>query len=173
MSIIIERINKNAVLPRYQRDGDAGMDFVANNFKQEYYVDYYLDPETDTHIKYEVSENIDEDIDEYILKPSSRVLIGTGLKMQMPKNYELQIRPRSGLALSDGITVINSPGTIDSNYRGEIGVILINHGGVPVSIKKGDRVAQGVFSQFIEVNPIEGAINDSNRGSNGFGSSGK
>jgi dUTP pyrophosphatase len=111
-----------------------------------------------------------------IIHPGKRVLIHTGLYVAIPEGYELQIRPRSGLALKQGITVLNTPGTIDSDYRGEIGVILINHGNEAVSFGNGDRVAQAVLKKVetIEWELVTGKDGLSNtlRGEGGFGSSG-
>lgn len=109
------------------------------------------------------------------IEPNSSALVGTGLAFETPKGYEIQIRPRSGLALKNSITVLNSPGTIDSDYRGEIKVILINHGSNPFSIEAGDRVAQAVINryetvkEFLEVNELSAT----ERASKGFGSTGK
>lgn len=110
-------------------------------------------------------------VEEYILEPEERKLFSTGLQVEIPPGYEMQIRPRSGLALKQGITVLNSPGTIDSGYRGEIGVILINHGEKPYEIKKGERIAQGVIGKIEEVliNDVD-ELSDSLRGQGGFGS---
>ena len=109
-----------------------------------------------------------------ILKPMERKLISTGLKMEIPLGYEVQIRPRSGLALKNGITVINSPGTIDSDYRGEIGVLLVNLSSESFEINNGDRIAQMVLSKYEIPNFIETSqISVSQRGKNGFGSTGK
>ena len=110
----------------------------------------------------------------YVLQPGERKLFGTGLKVEIPQGYEMQIRPRSGLALKVGITVVNTPGTVDSGYRGELGVILINHGSESYEIKKGERIAQGVISKIEEVliKEVEN-LSDSERGVGGFGSTGK
>ncbi len=105
--------------------------------------------------------------------PDERKLIPTGLFMQLPDGYEAQIRPRSGLAIKSGITVLNSPGTIDADYRGEIMVILINHSDQDFVIKSGDRIAQMVISKYeqFEWNEVE-SLEDSERGKGGFGHSG-
>jgi dUTP pyrophosphatase len=108
-----------------------------------------------------------------LLPPSESVLIPTGLKMEIPAGYEIQIRPRSGLALKHKITVLNTPGTIDADYRGEIGVILINHGKEPFEITRGFRIAQAVLAkvekaEFVKENILEATL----RGSGGFGHSG-
>jgi len=109
-----------------------------------------------------------------ILKPMERKLISTGLKIEIPLGYEVQIRPRSGLAFKNGITVINSPGTIDSDYRGEIGILLINLSNENFEINNGDRIAQMVLSKYEVPNFIETSkISISQRGEDGFGSTGK
>lgn len=102
-----------------------------------------------------------------------RRLIPTGLAFEIPEYCMIDIRPRSGLAINHGITVLNSPATIDSNYRGELKVILINHGTEPFEIKAGDRIAQIVFSPFYTATLVESdLLEDSDRGSSGFGSTG-
>ncbi|MDG1571440.1 dUTP diphosphatase [Robiginitalea sp. M366] len=108
------------------------------------------------------------------LAPLERAIIPTGLYLELPPGYEAQIRPRSGLAAKQGITVLNSPGTIDADYRGEIGVILVNVSNQPVTITHGDRVAQMVVAPFEQVSWEEtGALSETERGSGGFGSTGK
>jgi dUTP pyrophosphatase len=143
----IKLINKsNNSDPIYQKEGDSGFDFSA-----------FID-------------------DEITLQPMQRMLIPTGLYFQIPNGFELQIRPRSGLAFKNGITVLNSPGTIDAGYRGEIKVLLINFGSEPFTIKSGDRIAQGVIAPvqirnttvFTRVNSLD----SSDRGAGGFGSTG-
>lgn len=99
-------------------------------------------------------------------------LVPTGLRMELPEGYEAQIRPRSGLALKHGVTVLNSPGTIDSDYRGEIAVILINMGGLPFQIKPGDRIAQMVIAPVSRPDIELADLDDTNRGDGGFGSTG-
>lgn len=111
-------------------------------------------------------------VEDKIIGPGERGLIKTGLKMEIPVGYELQIRPRSGLALKYGLTVINSPGTIDSDYRGELGVILINHGDREIRVERGERIAQGVLKEFSRARFIEGKVGASERGDGGFGSTG-
>ncbi|MDM9629934.1 dUTP diphosphatase [Robiginitalea aurantiaca] len=107
------------------------------------------------------------------LGPLERAVIGTGLYMELPVGYEAQVRPRSGLAAKMGITVLNSPGTIDADYRGEIGVILVNVSNEPVTIAHGERIAQMVISRFeqAEWEAVE-VLTDTERGSGGFGSTG-
>jgi dUTP pyrophosphatase len=112
--------------------------------------------------------------EEIVLAPGSRALIATGFAIELPKGFEAQIRPRSGLALADGVTVINSPGTIDADYRGEIGVILINFGNKPFAVRRGARIAQLVVCSVERVALIAGdRLTSSVRGSNGFGSTGR
>ncbi len=138
----VKIINKSKhELPKYQTECSAGMDLYAN---------------------LEVSVT---------LQPLQRKLISTGLYLQLPEGFEAQIRPRSGLALKNGITVLNSPGTIDADYRGEIGVILINLSADEFTVNDGDRVAQMVITKhecatWEEVEILE----DSQRGEGGFGS---
>ncbi len=135
--------NSNNLLPAYESDGAAGMDVRAN-----------------------LSENI-------VLKAGERILIPTGLYISLPSNIECQVRPRSGLALKKGISVINTPGTIDSDYRGEIGVILINLSQESVTIEPQERIAQLVFCPVIKVNLIESnSLDTTERGIGGFGSTG-
>lgn len=118
----------------------------------------------------DVRANITEDV---VLKPLERKLIPTGLFLEIPHGYECQVRPRSGLALKSGITVLNSPGTIDADYRGEVGVILINLSNEEFCVKPGDRIAQLVFAQFVQAGWEETEeLSESNRGAGGFGSTG-
>jgi dUTP pyrophosphatase len=113
-------------------------------------------------------------VDKLTVNPGERVLAKTGLYVEIPIGYEIQVRPRSGLALKQGITVLNTPGTIDADYRGEIGVILINHGSTVVEFMPGDRIAQIVLNkieiiQWSQSNSLTGT----KRGTGGFGSTGK
>lgn len=107
------------------------------------------------------------------LGPGQRTLVPTGLRMQLPSGYECQVRPRSGLALKKGITVLNTPGTVDADYRGEIGVILINLSQEPFVISPGERIAQLVVKQYtrIEWEPVE-SLDETKRGDGGFGHTG-
>lgn len=110
---------------------------------------------------------------DFILGPGERKLVMTGLFMQLPEGYEAQVRPRSGLALKHGITVLNSPGTVDADYRGQIGVILINLGNVSVEIHRGDRIAQLVFAKHEKIEfMIVPTLDDSERSEGGFGHTG-
>jgi dUTP pyrophosphatase len=109
-----------------------------------------------------------------VLLPGQRALVPTGLTIALPAGYEAQVRPRSGLASKHGVTVLNSPGTVDADYRGEIGVLLINHGDAPFSIRRGERIAQMVVAPVIQVELVAAAeLSATDRGSGGFGSTGR
>ena len=109
-----------------------------------------------------------------ILAPGQRVLVPTGLTIALPPGCEAQVRPRSGLAAMHGVTVLNAPGTVDADYRGEIGVLLINHGDAPFSIRRGERIAQMVIVPVIRVELVPAAsLSATDRGSGGFGSTGR
>ena len=142
--MIIKIVNKsNNPIPKYESDSSAGMDIRAFT-KQS-----------------------------IIIKPMERVLIKTGLFIELPKTIEAQVRPRSGLALKHGITVLNSPGTIDADYRGEIGVILINLSNKNFTVESGDRIAQLVISKHESIDwEISTQLGSSQRGISGFGSTG-
>ena len=115
--------------------------------------------------------NIKEDI---ILGPLERALVGTGLFIELPEGYEAQIRPRSGLAIKHGITILNSPGTIDADYRGEIGIILVNVSNKKFIIKDGDRICQMIIAKHEKVDWYEvDILEETERGSGGFGHTGK
>ncbi len=108
------------------------------------------------------------------LEPGARVLVPTGLKIALEPGFEAQVRPRSGLALKHGITTLNSPGTIDSDYRGELGVILINHGQQAFEIKRGERIAQMVIARHEQaVISVASTLDETERGEGGFGSTGR
>jgi dUTP pyrophosphatase len=109
-----------------------------------------------------------------MLSPGQRALVPTGLIIALPSGYEAQIRPRSGLASKHGVTVLNSPGTVDADYRGEIGVLLINHGAAPFPIRRGERIAQMVIAPVVqaELVPVT-SLSTTERGSGGFGSTGR
>lgn len=143
----VKIVNKSAhPLPSYQTEGSAGMDIMANI------------PLKDT----------------CVIPPHSSARVPTGLHIELPIGYEAQIRPRSGLAFNRDITVLNSPGTIDSDYRGEIVVILINHGNSPKYIHDGDRIAQMVVAPVTRVDWHEtNDLTDTERGTGGFGHTGK
>ena len=133
-------------LPAYETVGSAGMDLRAA-----------------------VEENLP-----VILAPGARALVPTGLKIALEPGYEAQVRPRSGLALKHGVTCLNSPGTIDSDYRGEVGVILINHGQEPFVIRRGERIAQLVVARHEQAALVEvEALDETARGAGGFGSTGR
>jgi len=109
-----------------------------------------------------------------MLAPGQYALVPTGLTIALPPGYEAQVRPRSGLAAKHGVTVLNSPGTIDADYRGEIGVLLINHGAAPFPIRRGERIAQMVIASVVqaELVPVV-SLSATDRGSGGFGSTGR
>ena len=131
------------VLPEYATEGSAGVDVMAA---------------------------IQEPIS---IGPGERILVPSGFKLEIPVEYEVQIRPRSGLAIKHGITVLNSPGTIDSDYRGEIGIILINHSKNKFIINPKDRIAQMVICKVTKMNLVKvSLLNNTERGSGGFGSTG-
>ena len=159
-TINVPVINKSSnELPKYAHKGDAGFDLRAN--VEEIKNDNYLF----NAIRFNATT--------IILNPGGRVLIPTGLYMAIPEGYELQIRPRSGLALKHGITVVNTPGTIDAVYRGNIGVILKNDGIEPFIIEQGDRIAQGVLNKVEEANLIEvDSLDETDRSDSGYGKSG-
>lgn len=159
-TINVPVINKSSnELPKYAHKGDAGFDLRAN--VEEIKNDNYLF----NAIRFNATT--------IILNPGGRVLIPTGLYMAIPEGYELQIRPRSGLALKHGITVVNTPGTIDAIYRGNIGVILKNDGTESFIIEQGDRIAQGVLNKVEEANLIEtDSLDETDRSDSGYGKSG-
>ena len=126
--------------------------------------------ETKASAGLDIRANVEEPI---VLKPLERVLVKTGLFLEIPEGYEAQVRPRSGLALKKGITVLNSPGTIDADYRGEVGVILINLSNEDFTIEDGERIAQVVFAQVEQAEWINvETLTETERGEGGFGSTG-
>jgi dUTP pyrophosphatase len=137
------RNNQDLPLPSYATDGSAGMDIYAD---------------------------VENDI---VIKPGEIALIPTGIAIELPPGYEAQIRPRSGLAINHGITLLNTPGTIDSDYRGEIKIILINLGKKEFVVKRGDRIAQMIISKYAKVEWEEvKELNTTQRGAGGFGHTG-
>ena len=109
-----------------------------------------------------------------VLAPGKYAMVPTGLTIALPPGYEAQVRPRSGLAAKHGVTVLNSPGTVDADYRGEINVLLINHGDAPFSIRRGERVAQMVIAPVVQAQLVPArALSSTERGSGGFGSTGR
>ena len=132
--------NEDIPLPQYMTEQAAGMDIFAAVTEEE------------------------------IILPGQRKKIATGIAIALPEGYEAQIRPRSGLALKNGITLLNSPGTIDADYRGEIGLIVINHGEEPFVVKRGMRLAQMVMQKIFQAEWMEtSSLNDTSRGNGGFG----
>ncbi len=109
-----------------------------------------------------------------ILAPGQRALVPTGLTIALPPGYEAQVRPRSGLAFKHGVTVLNAPGTIDADYRGEIGVLLVNHGDAPFPIRRGERIAQMVIAPMVQAALVPVVtLSSTDRGAGGFGSTGR
>ena len=142
--ILIKRLSKEVSLPKYETAGSSGMDLAAN-----------------------IVGNISID-------PGKTAIIPTGLALSVPKGFEVQIRPRSGLAAKQKISVLNTPGTIDADYRGEIKVILINLGQVSFKVEKGLRIAQMVVCPIVQAQLKEvDDLNQTERGKGGFGSTGK
>ncbi|WP_288927017.1 dUTP diphosphatase [uncultured Maritimibacter sp.] len=143
-----EWADKNVALPSYETAGAAGADIRAN-----------LMPE-------------DRDAG-FTLEPMERRIVPTGLRVEIPGGYEMQIRPRSGLALKHGLSLPNTPGTIDSDYRGPLGVLLVNFGAEPYTIGHGDRIAQAIVAPVLQATyEVVEALGDSHRGDGGFGSTG-
>jgi len=141
--ILIKRLSKNITLPKYETEGSSGMDLAAN---------------------------IEKTVE---IKPGKFAIIPTGLSLSIPNNYEIQIRPRSGLAAKNQISVLNTPGTIDADYRGELKVILINLGEKKFKIENGLRIAQMVLCPVIKATLEEvSELEETKRGSGGFGSTG-
>jgi len=141
--VTVKRLRQTAVLPTYGSSDSAGADLTAA---------------------------LDEPI---VIESGQWALVPTGLAMQLPRGYEGQVRPRSGLALRHGVTVLNAPGTIDSDYRGEVAVILINHGSEPYVINDGDRIAQLVIACCEQADfTLSPVLEESGRGGGGFGSTG-
>ena len=142
--VLIKKLDPSAQLPSYKTDGSSGMDLMA-------------------YIKKPIN-----------LEPGKSCLVPTGLSVAFPKEYEIQIRPRSGLAAKNNISVLNTPGTIDSDYRGEIKIILFNHGNENFVINNNDRVAQIVLTPIIKMELEEkNELPETIRGEGGFGSTGK
>jgi dUTP pyrophosphatase len=144
LDVRVKRLRPQAELPRYQTAGAAGMDLHAC---------------------------VEEPI---TIAPGARAMIGTGLAFAIPNGWEGQVRPRSGLAAKHGVTVINAPGTIDADFRGECGVVLVNHGKEPFVVKNGDRVAQLVFAEYGQATLRDvPELDDTSRGTGGYGSTGR
>ena len=141
--VLIKRLSDKVGLPKYETEGSSGLDLAAH-----------------------INKSIE-------IKPGSTAIIPTGLVVSIPKNFEIQIRPRSGLAAKNQISVLNTPGTIDSDYRGEIKVILINLGAKSFLVENGTRIAQMVLCPIVKANLKEvKTLEDTKRGSGGFGSTG-
>ena len=144
VKVLIKKLNSNVQLPSYKTDGASGMDLMA-------YIEKPIN-----------------------LQPGKSCLVSTGLSVAFPKEYEIQIRPRSGLAAKNNISVLNTPGTIDSDYRGEIKIILVNHSNKNFMINNNDRIAQMVLAPITKMELEEtNELPDTVRGEGGFGSTGK
>lgn len=159
-------------LPAYETELSAGMDIRADFSRVN--VDNPIKAFGPAQFLFENEVNKTPML---MLEPGSRALIPTGLKIGLPVGYECQVRPRSGLALKEGITVLNTPGTVDADYRGEIGVILINHNNIPVYIEHNERIAQLVFNKVEKVEWEEVYTSEdlgkTDRGEGGFGHTNK
>ena len=144
VKVLIKKLDKKVKLPEYKTTGSSGLDLTAFIEK------------------------------EIVIKPGENALVPTGISIAIPEDTEVQIRPRSGLAAKNNISVLNTPGTIDSDYRGEIKVILYNHGNIDFTVNNGDRIAQMVLVPVIkmELNEVKD-LPDTIRGERGFGSTGK
>ncbi len=143
--VAIERLggSEDLPLPRYMTEHAAGMDIVAA---------------------------VTSDL---TISPGGRALVATGIAIALPEGYEAQVRPRSGLALRSGVTLVNTPGTIDADYRGEIQIIMINHGTEPFVVRRGDRIAQMIVAPVSRVSwDLTQGLSDTSRGSGGFGHTG-
>jgi dUTP pyrophosphatase len=146
MHVKIKRLRDGAVLPQYMTAAAVGLDLCA---------------------LLEVPET------EILIAPGKRKLVGTGVAFELPVGFEGQVRPRSGLALRHGITVLNAPGTIDPDFRGEVKVLLVNHGDEPFVIRSGDRIAQLVIAPVVRVDLVEvDTLTSSARGEGGYGHTG-
>jgi dUTP pyrophosphatase len=139
-----KRLRESAQIPRYMSEGAAGLDLAASL----------------------------ETPGELIIAPGARALVGTGLAVELPHGCEAQVRPRSGLAYKHGVTVLNSPGTVDEDYRGEVKVLLINHGEHPFVVRDGERIAQLVIARVERVQLEETELGDTRRGAGGYGHTG-
>ena len=144
--VYLDGADQGIPLPNYETNGAAGMDLRANL----------------------------ADRGRVEIAPNARALVATGLALEIPRGFEAQVRPRSGLALKHGVTVANAPGTIDSDYRGPLGVILINLGDAPFVVNHGDRIAQIVFASVMQVGwDLNHPLGETGRGAGGFGSTGQ
>lgn len=144
MEIIIKKLKSKALIPEYQTVGAAAFDLHAC---------------------------LDEPI---TLKPMERAVVPTGIAVELPQGYELQVRARSGMSIKHGITMVNGIGTVDSDYRGEVGMLVINLGQEPYEINDGERIAQGVVAKYEQVTFLESSeLSSTERGERGYGSTGR
>lgn len=169
MKLKIKRLTETAIIPKYQHSTDSGMDLHFDKSAVLYDYDYLSKSD-----KFDTNINSFTGIDEFTLHPGERALLSTGIAIQLPPNTEAQVRSRSGLALKQGIHVLNSPGTIDEGYQGEIKVILCNAGYEKVTFNYGDRIAQLVVMPVLRptVELVEEFTETTDRGIGGFGSTG-
>lgn len=157
----VEKLYEDSLLPVRANPTDSGLDVFVHNVKKYYDIE-------DVLFEGEVLQF------PLYLFPNERVLIGCGIAVSVESGYEIQVRPRSGLALKQGLSIVNTPGTIDSSYRGEVGVILINHSNKCQKISKGDKIAQLVVARVELDDVIEvDEVDETDRGKDGFGSTGK
>lgn len=161
MKLKVKKNYPDAKLPERAKPTDSGLDVFVHNFIKRYKKDGEI-------------EKGSNDLDYIFLEPGERILIDTGISVTFGVGYEIQVRPRSGLALKEGITVLNTPGTIDESYRGLLGIILINHANESFQIKKEDKIAQIVVAPVVlcEVEEVK-ELSETERGEGGFGSTGK
>jgi dUTP pyrophosphatase len=160
MKVQIQVKDSKVIIPKYATVGSAAFDLIAHNFKEYYQAGNSPKDVAPNNIVY--------------MYPGSRLFIGCGFKMAIPEGYVLDVRPRSGLALKNGITVLNSPGTIDSDYRGEVCVVLVNHSQDSVAIALGMKIAQAVLIKVEQAElEIATELSTTVRGEGGFGSTGK
>lgn len=142
LELKVKKLDNDAILPKYAKEGDAGLDLFS--------------------------------IENFVLSPGKKYDAKTGISIELPNGYEAQIRPRSGLASKHEITILNTPGTIDSGYRGELIVILKNHSDFEYKVKKGDKIAQMVINKYESVKVVEqGELSSTHRGAGGLGSTGR
>lgn len=178
--------NSRSIIPSYKTDGSAGFDFHAvinrslpwDNLYLPDSGNYFTNVDTKTIIINDITYGPNDDLPEsfemkVFIPPKSMLVVDTGLSVQIPNDWSMEVRPRSGLAVKSGITIVNSPGTIDSDYTGNIMIVLYNLGKDTFFIKEGDRIAQGVmvFTPKFDMKEVE-SIKETKRGNGGFGSTG-
>ena len=166
VKVNFRKLYSDVELPQYATKGSAGFDIRVHHFKSIHGAG------TDESII--IGEEYLREKQFILLQPFTRVLVGCGFAISMPEGYELQCRSRSGLALKEGLIVLNAPGTIDSDYRGEIGAIIYNSSRFPIEIKRQDRIAQCVLHRHeAAIFQVVEQLEETNRGAGGYGSTGK